>query len=158
MQGPIAVQSSRNSVRTEWTSRVVLSTSAVHVDERTGEKRSVFEELLNNAFAELLEEGWHVSTVQQMPDGFVVLASRVISAGIAPSSTTVFPDSEITAHYTWRVDGECHCQTFASLGEALRVASAHFKEGEKAPVSIHLTALTSYNRHDLWRLTNQPRK
>lgn len=150
MQKTVELQRpARTATRTEWTSRVIPWSSDVWIDETTGVKHPVFEDLLNSAFEELANSGFHVTTVQQYPAGFVVLANRVTSGHAAVSRLLPSTTSEVSVVYTWRANGKPRSKTFSSMEEALRLISRHFKDNMSLPLAVHQSVLTSYNCAEL---------
>lgn len=141
----------RTPLKTEWTSRVVLGTQGVEVDETTGEKTPVFQTLLNDAFAELRDGGYHVTQVQPLQGGFVIFANRVVP-GELEAARELGGDSEVTATYHWLERGREQSKSFPSLEEAVRVASSHFKDPNKRPVSVCVASYCVLTAHELARV------
>ena len=159
MQRPVDLQAPRSTLKTEWTSRVVCGRNTYSVDEVTGVKTSDFENLLNEAFADLRDNGWHTSMVQPFQDGFIVFANRAAVSGNRGFFMPGEPEQEVTVLYTYLDEmGVQASLTFATLQEGLRVAAADFRQGHREPVSLHVSSWTSYNRSELWRLTTQAGK
>lgn len=126
---------------------------------------------LNEAFAELLREGFSVSQVLPVSEplevgvGALILAQRVLPAGAEPTPDQVpLPGTNaqqtIEVVYNYVDKGVMGRKTFAALSDAVREAARDLEAsgqgaGTRQPLGVHVSSVTAYGPGDVAALRDR---